>query len=56
VDGIFGGTLSVQLANASAFGALWIVRFLVLDRLLWGDAVNGPDDEPSDDELTATAG
>jgi len=56
VDGIFGGTLSVQLANASAFGALWIVRFLVLDRLLWGDAANGPDDEPSDDELTATAG
>lgn len=56
VDGIFGGTLSVQLANASAFGALWIVKFLVLDRLLWGDAANGPDDEPSDDELTATAG
>ena len=56
MDGIFGGTLSVQLANASAFGALWIVRFLVLDRLLWGDAANAPDDEPSDDELTATAG
>ena len=49
VDGIFGGTLSVQLANASAFGALWIVKFLVLDRLLWGDSVNG-DDDTSDDE------
>lgn len=41
VDNIFGGTLSVQLANASAFGALWIVRFLVLDRLLWGRTTNG---------------
>lgn len=38
VDSLFGGTLSVQLANAAAFGALWIVRFLVLDRLLWGDS------------------
>ncbi len=56
VDGIFGGTLSVQLANASAFGALWIVGFFVRARLLGGDAVNGPDDAPSDAELTATAG
>ena len=54
VDGIFGGTLSVQLANASAFGTLWIVRFLVLDRLLWGDAANGSDGRSSDDESTST--
>lgn len=40
VDSLFGGTLSVQLANAAAFGALWIVRFLVLDRLLWGDSAS----------------
>lgn len=51
VDGIFGGTLSVQLANASAFGALWIVRFLVLDRLLWGDAANGGEDGSDDEPL-----
>ena len=37
VDSIFGGALSVQLANAGAFAALWIVRYLVFHHVIWGD-------------------
>lgn len=47
VDGIFGGTWSVQIANASAYGSLWIVRFVILERLLWGDSAN---DETNDED------
>jgi hypothetical protein len=53
VDGIFGGTWSVQIANASAYGTLWIVRFLVIEHLLWGDSANGDLEEPSSDEKLA---
>jgi putative flippase GtrA len=35
-------TIGVQAANAVAFAALWVVRFVVLDRLLWRE---GEDDE-----------
>jgi len=37
VDSIFGGALSVQLANAGAFTALWIVRYMVFHHVIWGD-------------------
>jgi len=37
VDSIFGGALSVQLANAGAFAALWIVRYLIFHHVIWGD-------------------
>ena len=53
VDGIFGGTWSVQIANASAYGTLWIVRFLVIEHLLWGDSANGYSDGPQSDEKLA---
>lgn len=29
-------TLAVELANVAAFGSLWVVQFVVLDRLLFG--------------------
>ena len=45
VDGIFGGTWSVQIANASAYGTLWIVRFLIIEHLLWGDSDKDPSSE-----------
>jgi hypothetical protein len=38
----------VQAANAIAFGLLWIIRFAVLEHLLWGDR--------TDDELIGTSG
>ena len=50
VDGIFGGTWSVQIANASAYGTLWIVRFLVIEHLLWGDSVEDDPKETSNQE------
>ena len=50
VDGIFGGTWSVQIANASAYGTLWIVRFLVIEHLLWGDSVEDAPKETSNQE------
>ena len=50
VDGIFGGTWSVQIANASAYGTLWIVRFLVIEHLLWGDSVEDDPKEASNQE------
>ncbi|MDP6975525.1 MAG: GtrA family protein [Acidimicrobiales bacterium] len=37
VDSFSDHTLAVQGANAAAFGALWIVRFVVLEHLLWGE-------------------
>ena len=37
VDSFSAHTLAVQGANAAAFGALWIVRFVVLEHLLWGE-------------------
>jgi putative flippase GtrA len=36
-DSFSDHTLAVQGANAAAFGALWIVRFVVLEHLLWGE-------------------
>ena len=30
-----GRTLAVELANVAAFGSLWVVQFLVLDRILF---------------------
>jgi len=53
VDGIFGGTWSVQIANASAYGTLWIVRFLVIEHLLWGDSANSDQEEPQSDKKLA---
>ena len=37
VDSFSDRTLAVQGANAAAFGSLWIVRFVVLEHLLWGE-------------------
>jgi len=34
--GALGRTVIVELASIAAFGSLWIVQFLVLDRLLFG--------------------
>jgi len=46
VDSIFGGALSVQLANAGAFATLWIVRYLVFDHVIWGDRSGQSDATP----------
>ena len=48
-----GGTWSVQIANASAYGTLWIVRFLVIEHLLWGDSANSGSEESKSDEQLA---
>jgi putative flippase GtrA len=48
VDSFSDRTIAVQAANAIAFGLLWLVRFAVLEHLLWGDR--------SDDELVETSG
>ena len=48
VDSFSDRTIAVQAANAIAFGLLWIIRFAVLEHLLWGDR--------TDDELIGTSG
>ncbi len=48
VDSFSDKTIAVQAANAIAFGLLWVVRFAVLEHLLWGDR--------SDDQLVGTSG
>ncbi|MAG03703.1 MAG: hypothetical protein CL406_03695 [Acidimicrobiaceae bacterium] len=48
VDSFSDRTIAVQAANAIAFGMLWLVRFAVLEHLLWGDR--------ADDELVGTSG
>ena len=47
VDSIFGGALSVQLANAGAFAALWVVRYLIFHHVIWGDRSGKKDDAGS---------
>jgi len=34
-DDIWGGQLTLNLANFAAFGLLWVMKYLVLDRLLF---------------------
>lgn len=42
VESVSDTTLGVQIANAAAFGLLWIVKFFVLERIMWsGDVEAG---------------
>jgi putative flippase GtrA len=34
-------TVAVEAANVTAFGAVWVVQYLILDRLVFGRARNG---------------
>ena len=47
----WGHTLAVELANAAAYGSLWVVQYVVLDRVLFRnrDEVRGtdPDRDPA---------
>ena len=40
-------TVAVELANISAYGALWVVQFVVLDRLLFRQRGGGPSAAPT---------
>ncbi len=48
-------TLVIEAANVAAFGTLWIVQFVILDRLLFRHHVIPPDTE-SDAERAYNAG
>jgi putative flippase GtrA len=43
--------LVVSAANLTAFGVLWVVKYLVFDGLMFGPGHHAPDDE--DDPVTA---
>jgi putative flippase GtrA len=36
-----GRTVTVEAANVTAFGAVWVVQYVILDRLVFGRAGNG---------------
>ena len=42
-----------MFGNIAGFGVLWVARFFVLDRLLFGPHHHLPDVEVANDEATA---
>ena len=44
--------LAVNAANLVAFGLVWIGKFLVLDRIMFGPHVHFPEEEPPEGELS----
>lgn len=47
------GTVRIMLGNIAGFGVLWVARFLVLDRLLFGSRSPLPADDLADDDIGA---
>lgn len=39
-------TVAIQLANVAAFGGLWLLQFVILDRVLFADRVPVRQDRP----------
>lgn len=51
----WGTTFAIIVANLSAFGVLWLARFLVLDRIMWKvvhELVPELDDDKEDEQTT----
>ncbi|MEO5839040.1 MAG: GtrA family protein [Acidimicrobiales bacterium] len=42
VDDRYDGALPVQLASVASFGVVWVLKFFVLDRLMWKQAHHAP--------------
>ena len=42
VDGRFDGALPVQLASVGSFGFVWVIKFFLLDRVIWKDHGHAP--------------
>jgi putative flippase GtrA len=42
VDDRYEGALPVQLASVASFGVVWVLKFFVLDRLMWRHAHDVP--------------
>jgi putative flippase GtrA len=42
VDDRYDGALPVQLASVASFGVVWVLKFFVLDRLMWRHAHDVP--------------
>jgi len=40
-DNFYDHVFAMQAGNAAAFALLWIIRFAVLEHLLWGDRAEG---------------
>lgn len=51
-----GETVRIMIGNIAGFGLLWIARFLVLDRLLFGSHQHTPFSEEIEAEIEAIEG
>ena len=52
-DAHFESAIAVNLANAFGFGCVWLLKFLVLDKMMFGQHRHFPVEEPMEAELEA---
>ena len=51
-----GNKIAVQLANIAGFGVLWVIKYLFLDKIMFGAHHHTPYDEDIEAEEALTEG
>ena len=52
-DAHFESAIAVNVANAAGFGCVWLLKFMVLDKMMFGSHRHFPVEEPLEAELEA---